>query len=68
MRFACPRQSRGHGNTRAEFKSLHFPGWYAIFPAENPKIRIFTGQKNTTFLPEAGKILIISIDVISALN
>jgi len=31
------------------------PGQYAIFRAENPKIRIFTGQKNVTFLPEAGK-------------
>jgi len=39
-----------------EFKSLHSPGYYAIFPAENSKIRIFTGQKNVTSLLTAGKI------------
>ena len=38
--------ARGHGNTRVEFESLHSPGSYAIFPAGNPKIRIFTVQKN----------------------
>jgi len=28
---------------------------YYFISAENPKIRIFTGQKNITFIPEAGK-------------
>jgi len=64
VRFACPRQSRGHGNTLVEFKSLHSPGQYAIFPAENPKMRIFTGQKNVNFLPEAGK----DISIASVMN
>ena len=41
--------------TRVEFISAHSPGQYAMFPAENAKIRIFTGQKNVTFLPEVGK-------------
>jgi len=27
-----------------------------MFAAKNPKIRIFTDQKNVTLLPEAGKI------------
>jgi len=56
VRFACPRLCLRHGNTGVKFKSLPSPGQYAIFPAENTKIRIFTGQKNVTFLPEAGKM------------
>jgi len=43
-------------NTRVEFKSLHSPGQYTIFPAGTPKIRILTYQKNVTFLPDAGEV------------
>jgi len=51
MPLSLPRASK-HTN----FESLHSSDEYTIFPAENSKIRVFTDQRNVTFLPEAGKI------------
>ena len=50
--------SRGQVNTRVEFQSLHSPGQYTIFPAENPQI--LTDLKNIIFLLEPGKDIFFS--------
>ena len=54
VKFAFPKGSRGQVNTLVGFKSLHFPGQYTIFPAENSKI-ILIDLQNIIFESEARK-------------